>query len=80
MKPERVVELLDRADEAEVALLDQVEQRHAGPRVVPRDRHHEPEVALDQLPLGVLVALVLAAGELALLGGVSSRPSPIWRT
>ena len=62
-----VVELLDRADQAEVALLDQVEQRHAGPRVVARDRHHEPQVRLDQLPLRVFVALVLAARELALL-------------
>ena len=63
----RVVELLDRADQAEVALLDQVEQRHAGLRVVARDRHHESEVRLDQLPLGGLVAEILAAGELALL-------------
>ena len=39
-----VVELLDRADQAEVALLDQVEQRDAGLRVVPRDRHHEAQV------------------------------------
>ena len=58
-----VVELLDRADQAEVALLDQVEQRDAGLRVVARDRHHEPEVRLDQLALGGLVALVLAGGR-----------------
>ena len=64
-----VVELLDGADQAEVALLDQVEERDAGLRVVPRDRHHEPEIALDQPSLRRLVALVLAPGELALLGG-----------
>ena len=64
---ERVVELLDGADEAEVALLDQVEQRHPGAGVVAGDRHHEPEVALDQPALRLLVALVLAPGELALL-------------
>ena len=64
-----VVELLDRADQAEVPLLDQVEERHAGLRVVARDRHHEPQVALDQAPLRELVAEVLAARELALLGG-----------
>ena len=64
-----VVELLHRTDQPEVALLDQVEQRHAGLRVVARDRHHQPQVALDQLALRGLVALVLPAGELALLGG-----------
>ena len=64
---ELVVELLDRPDQAEVPLLDQVEQRDAGLRVVARDRHHEPEVRLDQLSLCGLVALVLAARELALL-------------
>ena len=69
-----VVELLDRADQAEVALLDQVEQRHAGPRVVPRDRHHEAQVRLDQLPLRVLVACVLAPGELALFLARQQRP------
>ena len=63
---ELVVELLDRADQAEVAFLDQVQQRHAGLRVVAGDRHDEPEVRLDQLLLGLFVALVLAACELAL--------------
>jgi len=64
-----VVELLDRADQAEIALLNQVEKRYAGLGVVPGDRHHETEVALDQPPLGRLVAEVLAPGELALLRG-----------
>ena len=63
-----VVELLHRADQAEVALLDEVEQRDAGIHVVPRDGHHEAQVALDEASLGPLVALVLAARELALLG------------
>ena len=45
----RVVELLDRADQAEVALLDQVEQAHAAPDVALGDRHDEAEVGLDQL-------------------------------
>ena len=69
-----VVELLDGADEPEVALLDQVEERHAGLRVVARDRHHEPEVALDQATLGALVSEVLAPGELALLGRREQPP------
>jgi hypothetical protein len=65
--PEPVVELLDGTDEAEVPLLDQVEQRDVGLRVVAGDRHHEPQVRLDQPPLRLFVALVLAPGELALL-------------
>ena len=69
-----VVELLDRADQAEVALLDQIEQRHARPRVMPCDRHHEAEVRLDQLPLRFLVAGVLAPGELALFLAREQRP------
>ena len=69
-----VVELLDRADQAEVALLDQVEERHARLRVVARDRHHEPQVALDQPALRRLVAEVLAARELALLGRRQQPP------
>ena len=62
----RPVELLDGADQAEVALLDQVEERHLRLRVVPRDRHHEAEVRLDQLLLGRQVARVLAPRQLPL--------------
>ena len=64
----RPVELLDGSDQAQIALLDQVEQWHAGLGVVAGDRHHEPEVAFDQLALGGLVTLVLAPGELSLFG------------
>src|SRR5439155_587273 len=64
----RPVELLDGSDQAQMALLDQVEQWHAGLGVVAGDRHHEPEVAFDQLALGGLVTLVLAPGELSLFG------------
>src|SRR5262245_10723526 len=71
---ELVVELLDRADQPEVPLLNQIEQRHPGLRVVPRDRHHEAQVRLDQLLLRLLVALVLAAGERPLLGRRQQRP------
>ena len=69
LEAEPVVELLDRSDQAEVPLLDQVEQRHLGAGVVARDRHHEAQVRLDQAALGVLVAEVLAPRELALLAG-----------
>src|SRR5262249_31787770 len=70
---ELVVELLDRPDQAEVPLLDQVEQGDARLRVVARYRHYEPEVRLDQLLLRLLVALILSAGQLALLGGGQQR-------
>ena len=43
------VELLDRADEADVALLDQVQERHAAADVLLRDRHDEPQVGRRQL-------------------------------
>ena len=69
-----VVELLDRPDQAHVPLLDQVEQWHVRARVVACDRHHEAQVRLDQTPLGVLVAEVLAARELPLLGAAEQPP------
>ena len=49
-----VVELLDRADQAEVALLDEVEQRHATTHVALGDRHDESKVRLGELLLGEL--------------------------
>ena len=59
-----VVEFLDSAHQADVALLDQVEQWHArGCAVGTRNRHHEPKVALDELLLGAHVPRVLAAGQ-----------------
>ena len=50
----RVVELLDRPDQAEVALLHEVEQRHAAADVALGDRHDETQVGLGELPLGEL--------------------------
>ena len=61
------VELLDRVDQAEVALLHEVEERHARRLVALGDRHDQPEVRLDELALGVL-ALADEALEVALLG------------
>ena len=43
-----VVELLDRADQAGVALLDQVEHRHLGAAVLAGDRHDQPQVGGDE--------------------------------
>ncbi len=54
--------------EAEVALLDQVEQRQAGRLVLLGDRHDEAQVRLHELALGLL-ALAGDAAEFPLLGG-----------
>ena len=60
----RVVELLDRTDQPEVALLDEVEQRHPATDVALGDRHDEAQVGLGEL----------AAGELAVaLHGLHAR-------
>ena len=76
-----VVELLDRADQAEVALLDQVEQRHAGLRVVARDRHDEPQVRTRSAAAWRASSpRSLRRASSRSSAGVSSRPSPIWRT
>ena len=64
-----VVELLGRADQAERALLDQVEERQALVAVVLGDRDDQPQVGLDHLLLGVEVAALDALGEIDLLLG-----------
>ena len=63
-----VVELVDRPHQAEVALLDQVEQLHAAARVALGDAHDEAQVGLGQLALGPLAR----AGRRA-SGGASRR-------
>src|SRR5690606_31854642 len=52
------VELLDRADQPEIAFLDQIEQRQAAVHVAPGDLHHQAQIALDH---------ALARGGIALL-------------
>ena len=52
--------------EAEVPLLDQVEERKPGRLVLLRDRHHEPEVRLHERALRI-VAQAGGAPQLALL-------------
>ncbi len=54
--------------QAEVALLDEVEEREARRLVLLGDRHDEPQVRLHERALGV-VTLAGGAPELALLGG-----------
>ena len=49
-----VVELVDRTHQAEVALLDEVEELHAAAAVALGDADHQPQVGLDELALGPL--------------------------
>ena len=48
-----VVELLDRADQAQVALLDQVQERHAAAGVALGQGDHEAQVGFQQVVLGL---------------------------
>ncbi len=63
-----VVELLDRPHEAEVALLNQVEQGQPRRRVLLGDGHDEAQVGLDEPPLGGPPGLDLLRVVLELLG------------
>ena len=63
------VELLDRADEAERPLLDEIEEGEALIAVVLRDRDDEPQVRLDHALLRLHVAALDALCELDLLCG-----------
>ena len=62
------VELLDGADQAEDALLDEVQEGQPGALVLLGDRDHEPQVRVDHAVLGVEVAALDALGEVDLLG------------
>ena len=52
-----VVELLDRTDQAEVALLDQVEEQHAAAGVALGQRDDQAQVGLEQVVLGAAAVL-----------------------
>src|SRR5829696_1408839 len=67
------VELLDRADEPQRALLDQVQEGQALVPVVLRDRHDEAQVRLDHPLLRLHVAALDPLGELDLLSGGQER-------
>ncbi len=62
-----VVELLDGADESEVALLDEVEEEHAATNVALGDGDDEAQVGADECLLGLETHL-LDAHEAAHLG------------
>ena len=68
LQPAAPVELLDGADQAQDALLDQVEQRELALALVPLgDRDHEAQVRVDHPLLRLGVAGLDALGQLALL-------------
>ena len=64
-----VVELLDRADEAERALLDQIQERQATAEIALGDGDDEAQVGLDHLLLGDEVATFDATSQLDLAVG-----------
>ena len=67
------VVLLDGAHQADVALLDEIEEEHAAADVALRDRHHETQVGLDQLAARGRVVALDALRERDLLGGRQQR-------
>src|SRR5262245_1040301 len=71
-----VVELLDRADEAERAFLDEIEERQPAPEIALRDRDDEPEVRLDHVLLRRDVAALDELRERDLLVRGEERDLP----
>src|SRR5579884_4200107 len=62
----RVVEFLDCANQADIALLDQVQQAHATTNVLLRNTDDETQVGLCQAALGLLTILDYAAVRIRL--------------
>ena len=60
-------ELARGVEQPDIALLDQVEQGQAAPQVPPCDADDEPQIGLDQLALGLGIAVLHPAGERLLL-------------
>jgi hypothetical protein len=69
-----VVELLDRPDQAQDSLLDQVEERQPEAAVALGVGDHEPQVRLDHAVLRALVAALDPLRELDLLDRRQERP------
>ena len=70
------VELLGRADQAEDALLDQVEQGQVLALVLLRDRDDQAQVRVDHALLGLEVAALDRLRQLDLLVGAQQRVAP----
>ena len=73
LEPALPLELLDRADEPEHALLDEIEERKPLVAVVLGDRHDQPQVRLDHPLLRGHVALLDPLGELDLVRSREQR-------
>ena len=73
LEPATPVELLDRADQAEHSLLDQVLHRQAVTLIAPGLRDDEPEVRVDHPLLGGKVTALDPLGELGLLSRGQQR-------
>ena len=52
-----IVKLSGSRQKADSALLDQIQQRHRAGIVPTGDGHHQPQIGIDQLADGILVAL-----------------------
>ena len=72
--PPRIVELLDRPNEANVPLLGEIEERHSVRGIPLGDRDHEAQVCLDQPLLGEVVIALYPPQELDRL---RAGPRPI---
>ncbi len=68
-----VVELLDGADQADRALLDEIEERQPLVAVALRDRDHEPQVRPRHVVLRVEVPALDPLGQVDLLRGRQQR-------
>src|SRR3954447_14256408 len=64
-----MVESLDRANEADHALLREVLKGDSATGVSPRNEVRETQVGLDHLLPGLVIAVLDAAAQLACLGG-----------
>ena len=64
-----IVELIDRTDQARVALLDQVQNVQTSAGVFFCDRHDKAQIGLSQAVLGLFIALGDALGQLDFLLG-----------
>jgi len=71
-----VVELLDRAHQAEVALLDQVQERQPAVEVLLGHGNHEPQVGLGQVMARLLGAGLHLLGQFDLLLGGQQIDAP----
>ena len=63
------IELFHRADQAQVALFNQVQQGQATVDIAPGNFHHQAQVALDHPPPGSLITLDRQTGVVLLLVG-----------